>query len=173
MLLTTFRRGRSFARVVQYAWPLVDQPRKCQGRVAHDQSDADQPTFKYTLARTASDRRCSTGETSAGTSCCQEQACKVRHEDRIFAVCKRTLEPCRWPSLLCSWSYSGPASQPGASLLDRHVIYRGPWLLTFRLLIRLKIAQLGCVVALALPVHTLLSEVMHLPALILSIKVLL
>ena len=46
-----------------------------------------------------------------------------------------------------------------ATVTAKLVLYRGPWLLLFRLLVRFEIAQLGCVAALSIPVHTLVTQV--------------
>lgn len=53
-----------------------------------------------------------------------------------------------------------PHLQPSkrADHIDRTILYRGPWLLVFRLLVRFKIAQLGCVGALAIPFHSLITQ---------------
>ena len=49
--------------------------------------------------------------------------------------------------------------QPPRAALSRYIIYRGPWLLPFRMLVRMKVIQLSWIAALALPVWTIVSEV--------------
>ena len=49
--------------------------------------------------------------------------------------------------------------QPPRTALGRHTIYRGPWLLPFRLLVRMKVIQLSWIAALGLPVWTAMTEV--------------
>ncbi|KAK9803459.1 hypothetical protein WJX73_004302 [Symbiochloris irregularis] len=62
------------------------------------------------------------------------------------------------------WTFRTFASGPGPPVTRQTParsdiqLYRGPWLLTFRLLVRFKIAQLGCVAALCVPVHSLLTQ---------------
>ena len=51
-------------------------------------------------------------------------------------------------------SFVSQAQQtPSAKQLDKHIIYRGPWLLPFRMLVRMKIIQLSWIAVLALPIH--------------------
>ena len=57
------------------------------------------------------------------------------------------------------YSTTSQPLQPPRTALGRHTIYRGPWLLPFRLLVRMKVVQLSWIAALALPVWTVVSEV--------------
>ena len=62
--------------------------------------------------------------------------------------------PCLWDSPR-SFASQVPPARPA----KRHVLYRGPWLLPVRLLVRMKLIQLSWVAVLALPVHSLITEV--------------
>lgn len=70
-----------------------------------------------------------------------------------------SLTPC--PAARCFSTATQPV-QPPRTALSRHIIYRGPWLLPFRMLVRMKVIQLSWIAALALPVWTVVTEVQSL-----------